>query len=110
MVRLRLWCWICNENYKVENVVGLVLFSTFIRSAAIRNKNAIKTKKAKLVQANVNKLPFENKQFDRVFSIHTIYFWESIFVTLSETYRVMKHGGFFVITLCEGKNNVVWKI
>lgn len=93
----------------VEQLVGLDLSPTVIRSAAIRNKNAIKANRAKLVQANVNSLPFHDGHFDRVFSIHTIYFWDDLSETLSEIYRVLKPGGYFIITLCNGKDDELWE-
>jgi ubiquinone/menaquinone biosynthesis C-methylase UbiE len=72
------------EQNIVGKVVGLDLSPTVIRSAMIRNKNSINKDKAKLVQANVKSLHFEDEQFDKVFSIHTIYFWDEITETISE--------------------------
>ncbi|MEM5017654.1 class I SAM-dependent methyltransferase [Metabacillus indicus] len=92
-----------------EEVVGVDISPTIIRSAAIRNKNSLYAKKAQLIQANVNMLPLEDESFHRVFSIHTIYFWDDLSETLSEIFRVLKPGGSFVITLCDGKNDEVWE-
>jgi ubiquinone/menaquinone biosynthesis C-methylase UbiE len=89
-------------------VVGLDLSPTLIRSAAIRNKKGIAEGRAELIQGNVTTLPLQNEHFDKVFSIHTIYFWDNIAETLSEIYRVLKPGGFFVLTLCDGKNGEIW--
>ncbi|MDR6125134.1 ubiquinone/menaquinone biosynthesis C-methylase UbiE [Bacillus sp. SLBN-46] len=96
------------EQTLADQVVGLDLSRTVIRSAALRNKKAINEGRAKLVQANVEKLPFQNEHFDKVFSIHTIYFWDNIAETISEIYRVLKPGGFSVLTLCDGKDGEVW--
>jgi len=93
----------------VEQVVGVDLSPTIIRSAAIRNKNGLNAKKATLVQANVNRLPFQDENFDKVFSIHSIYFWENLSETFTEIYRVLKPGGYFVITLCDGKDDEIWE-
>lgn len=92
-----------------EQVVGLDLSPTIIRSAAIRNKKALKADRAKFVHANVNKLPFQDCHFDRVFSIHAIYFWDDLAPTLSEIHRVLKPGGYFIITLCDGKGDEIWE-
>jgi ubiquinone/menaquinone biosynthesis C-methylase UbiE len=96
------------EQNLVGKVVGLDLSPTVIRSAMIRNKQAINEEKANLVQANVKSLPFENEQFDKVFSIHSIYFWDELSVTISEIYRVLKSGGGLILTLCDGKNSETW--
>ncbi len=97
------------DQTSVEQVVGLDLSPTLIRSATIRNKNALKTNRAKLIKANVSSLPFKDANFDRVFSIHTIYFWEDLSETLSEIYRVLNPGGYFILTLCDGKDNQIWE-
>lgn len=89
-------------------VVGLDLSPTVIRSAMIRNKKALNNEKAKLVQANVKSLPFEDEQFDKVFSIHTIYFWDDLSATISEIVRVLKPGGIFLLTFCDGENGEIW--
>jgi ubiquinone/menaquinone biosynthesis C-methylase UbiE len=96
------------EQNRVGKVVGLDLSPTVIRSAMIRNKQAINEEKANLVQANVKSLPFENEQFDKVFSIHSIYFWDELSVAISEIYRVLKPGGSLILTLCDGKNGETW--
>jgi SAM-dependent methyltransferase len=93
----------------VEQVVGLDLSPTIIRSAKIRNKNSLNANRAKLVQANVNRLPFQDGHFDRVFSVHTIYFWDDISETLTEIYRVLKPAGYFILTLCDGKDGEIWE-
>jgi ubiquinone/menaquinone biosynthesis C-methylase UbiE len=61
-----------------------------------------------LVQANVNSLPFQDEQFDKVFSIHTVYFWHELSPTISEIFRVLKPGGAFILTFCDGKNGEIW--
>lgn len=97
------------DQTPAEQVVGVDISPTVIRSAAIRNKNALNTKKAQLIQASVNRLPLEDESFHRVFSIHTIYFWDDLSETLSEIYRVLKPGGSFIITLCDGKDDEIWE-
>lgn len=96
------------EQALAVHVVGLDLSPTVIRSATIRNKKEINEGRARLVQGNVKKLPFKNEHFEKVFSIQTIYFWDHIDETIAEIYRVLKPGGLFVLTFCDGKNGEVW--
>ncbi|MBT2679424.1 class I SAM-dependent methyltransferase [Bacillus sp. ISL-35] len=106
----------CGSGYAMKlileqdktRVVGLDLSPTVIRSAKMRNKKAFMEEKADFVQGNVNCLPFQDEQFDKVFSIHTIYFWDELFTTVSEIYRVLKPDGRITLTLCDGKNDVIW--
>ncbi|KFF26282.1 class I SAM-dependent methyltransferase [Chryseobacterium vrystaatense] len=44
------------------------------------------------------KLPFEDKAFDKIFTVNTVYFWENPVEFLNEIYRVLKKEGTFVLT------------
>lgn len=44
------------------------------------------------------KLPFEDKTFDKIFTVNTVYFWEKPVEFLNEIYRVLKDNGTFVLT------------
>lgn len=97
------------EKDLVEEIVGLDISPTIIRSARIRNKKAINEKRANLIQANFNKLPFNNENFNKVFSIQTIYFWADIATTLSEIFRVLKPEGVVILTFSDGKEDETWE-
>ena len=96
------------EQSKARQVVGLDVSPTVVRSAAIRNSKAINNGRASLVQENVNKLPFQDEEFNKVYSIHSIYFWDNLPQAISEIYRVLKHNGKLIITLCDGKDGETW--
>ncbi len=98
-----------SEKDLAEEIVGLDISPTVIRSANIRNKRAIREKRVKLVQANLNNLPFQNEDFHKIFSIQTIYFWTEIDKTISEIYRVLKFEGVFVLTFSDGKKDEIWE-
>ncbi|WP_363315504.1 class I SAM-dependent methyltransferase [uncultured Chryseobacterium sp.] len=44
------------------------------------------------------KLPFEDKTFDKIFTVNTVYFWKQPAEYLNEIYRVLKRTGTFVLT------------
>ncbi|MCS3868978.1 ubiquinone/menaquinone biosynthesis C-methylase UbiE [Chryseobacterium ginsenosidimutans] len=44
------------------------------------------------------KLPFEDKKFDKIFTVNTVYFWKEPIDYLNEIYRVLKDNGTFVLT------------
>ncbi|MBM7619675.1 ubiquinone/menaquinone biosynthesis C-methylase UbiE [Bacillus tianshenii] len=98
-----------SEKGLAEEIVGLDLSPTMIRSARVRNKKAINEKRVKLIQANLNILPLQNETFNTVFSIQTIYFWTDIAATLSEIFRVLKSEGVVILTFSDGKNDEVWE-
>lgn len=107
----------CGAGYAIERLVhqttakqitGVDSSSTMLRSVKKRNKEAIQSRRVDVLYGDLNKLAFPNDQFDKVFTIHTLYFWENISGTLVDIYNVLKPGGHFVITFCDGKNNVIW--
>jgi SAM-dependent methyltransferase len=52
---------------------------------------------ADLRQADSLHLPFEDATFDKVFSVHTVYFWATPVAQMREARRVLKDGGRFVL-------------
>lgn len=96
------------EHDSVKHITGLDLSHTILKSARLRNRHETNKGRARLVQGNVNQLPFDNQQFTRVFSIQSIYFWDKIDETLSDIYRVLKADGKVVLTLSNGKAGVMW--
>lgn len=44
------------------------------------------------------KLPFQDKTFDKICTVNTVYFWEEPVEFLNEIYRVLKDNGTFVLT------------
>lgn len=44
------------------------------------------------------KLPFQDKTFDKIFTVNTVYFWEQPVEYLNEIYRALKDYGTFVLT------------
>jgi SAM-dependent methyltransferase len=48
-------------------------------------------------RADAENLPFTDGRFDKVLSIHTLYFWKSPEACMREIARVTKQGGRFVL-------------
>ncbi|XCA83984.1 class I SAM-dependent methyltransferase [Exiguobacterium mexicanum] len=90
------------------HVTGLDRSATIVRSALLRNRTDVQAGRADVVEGDLGTLPFPDAQFDRVFSIHTLYFWEDVPAVLAEIERVLAPGGSFVITYCDGKADVTW--
>jgi ubiquinone/menaquinone biosynthesis C-methylase UbiE len=44
------------------------------------------------------KLPFQDKTFDKIFTVNTVYFWKEPVVFLNEIYRILRDNGTFVLT------------
>lgn len=83
-------------------VTGIDLSQEMFRSASRRNARAIQAGRVALCQGNVISLPFDDNQFDKVFSIQTLYFWPDLPRALAELFRVLKPGAQLVLTLSTG--------
>jgi len=70
-----------------------------IEQAIQRNAAFIKLGQARFYNTNAEELPFDDAQFNKVFSVNTIYFWDKPELILSEVYRVLKPQGKFIISL-----------
>jgi len=89
-------------------VRGIDLSEEMVRVATRRNASAVKAGRVALSQGNITALPFEDQHFDKIMTIHTLYFWPEPHEpsqALSELCRVLKPGGRLVITLSAGKIN-----
>lgn len=91
------------------HVTGLDLSKAMVRSATFRNRQAIQANRATIQQADLNHLRLLHETVDGIYSIHTIYFWESVDQTLQEMYRSLRPGGRFVLTFCDGKAGEEWE-
>ncbi|OGX79566.1 methyltransferase type 11 [Exiguobacterium sp. SH31] len=96
------------RSFDEVHVTGLDRSPTIVRSASKRNRAALQAGRAEVVEGDLETLPFPEGSFNHVFSIHTLYFWKDLTKTLSEIERVLKPGGSFVITYCDGKGDVTW--
>ena len=84
------------------HVSGIDLSQEMVRSASRRNAQAIKAGQVTLRHGDLTTLPFTENQFDKVFSIQTLYFWPDPPHALAEIFRVLKPGGVLIVTLSTG--------
>lgn len=80
-------------------VAGIDHSETMVQAARRRNATAIKAGRIDLKQGDVSSLPYPDESFDKVFSIHSIYFWAKPVDCLKELRRILKPGGLLAITI-----------
>lgn len=86
-------------------VIGADHSEVCVQKSRRINAQAIHDGRCRVVQAEVNKLPFADGTFDFVSAFETIYFWPEIDAAFREVARVLKPGGtFFVANEADGSN------
>ena len=75
------------------SVAGIDLSPIMVKRARKRNAQAVRAGRVTLQQGDAAQLPFEGQQFDKVITIHIIYFWSNHEVILTEMLRVLKPEG-----------------
>jgi ubiquinone/menaquinone biosynthesis C-methylase UbiE len=78
-------------------VAGIDVSEEMVRMARHRNRQFIKEGRVEVQRANSAQIPYPDECFDRVYAIHTLYFWHDPRVHLREISRVMKPGARFVL-------------
>ncbi|MFB5661901.1 class I SAM-dependent methyltransferase [Alteribacillus sp. HJP-4] len=81
------------EKVKDTRVFGLDFSETMVQSATKRNKAFIEQGRVQIKRGNIEKIPFDDRMFDKIFTVNTIYFWSDRRQALREIKRVLKPGG-----------------
>ncbi len=84
-------------------VTGLDLSRTMVRAASRRNAQVIEARRVAIQQGDVARLPCADQQFDKILSIHTLYFWPDPARAVAELARALKPGGLLALTFSPGK-------
>lgn len=82
---------------------GIDHSEAMLKAASARNREAVRAGRMELRLGSVTDLPFAPESFDRVFSIHCIYFWDAPVDGLKEIHRVLKPGGRLAVTVRDGE-------
>jgi ubiquinone/menaquinone biosynthesis C-methylase UbiE len=80
------------NNLKIS---GIDYSAEMIREANVLNKDSIQSGHLTLINGNSDAMPFSGNQFDKIFCINVIYFWNDPASHLKEICRILKPGGKF---------------
>ena len=79
------------------HAAGLELSDVMVKRGERRFQREIRTGRLRLVQGEVSAMPFDDASFDRVASVHAIYFWPDTEAGLREILRTLRPGGALVL-------------
>ena len=88
-------------------VAGIDVSRTMVDAANRRNQHAVDAGRVRLRSGDRTTLPFSEQRFEKVFSIHTLYFWGDFPRAITELYRVLKPQGRLVLAFATGKVGAV---
>ena len=74
-------------------VAGVDPSAEMCRMAARRNRCAVADGRVELHQASVEALPYPDHAFEKVLTVHTLYFWPDVGRPFREMARVLRRGG-----------------
>lgn len=77
--------------------VGLDYSSVSVEKASAVNRRAIAERRCRVIQGDVQELPFSDESFDQITAFETIYFWPNLESAFQQALRVLKPGGSFLI-------------
>ena len=80
-------------------VAGVDFSHTMVHVAQKRNAKVVKAGLVEVKYGNAISLPFEDAVFDKVLSIHSLYFWPDPLKAFAEIRRVLKPEGTVTLTL-----------
>jgi len=78
---------------------GIDVSESIILAAKQRNKEFVENGTMQFDCQNLSNMDFGDSAFDKVYTINTVYFWESLDTSMSEIKRVLKSNGVFYNTL-----------
>jgi SAM-dependent methyltransferase len=85
-------------------VAGIDVSADMVKTATHWNQQLITCGRVAVQCASSERIPYSAQRFDRVYAVHTLYFWEHPQRHLQEIYRVMKPGARFVLTFTPSDN------
>ena len=97
------------------HVTGIDLSATMIQAAIRRNRTALAHRQLALLRGDIAHLPFGNQQFDKIMTIHTVYFWPDLDAICQQLIKLLAVGGRLVSTFATaqtlaGGERVYWPL
>ena len=107
----------CGGGYNIKRFLKACpkghVFGVDISEESVRKSSAVNKKdigiRCRIVQANVDRLPFKNHKFDIATAFETVYFWPDPPENFKEVRRILKKGGHFIVINDPGDPEKHWE-
>ena len=83
-------------------VIGLDRSETLVKSALSINRERVASGTVTVIHGDAQEIPLADSSVDKVFSIHSLYFWDDLNTAMSEISRVLRPGGLVIFTVSDG--------
>lgn len=80
-------------------LTGIDYSADMVAEASAHHEAALSSGQLRLIQGSSDRLPFADAEFDQVFCINVLYFWDNPADHFREVSRVLKPGGRFFATI-----------
>lgn len=84
-------------------IAGMDLSPTMLNAAIRRLRRAGQRDHVCLLRGDLQALPYANGSLDKIWSVHTFYFWADPEAVFADLLRVLAPGGKIVVTLATGR-------
>ena len=85
------------ENLSKGFIEGIDFSKQMVAMARKKNKKHINSGKVKIHLGDFEQAEFEANSFDKIYTVHTIYFWKKPDDTIAKIHRILRPGGRLVI-------------
>lgn len=86
----------------LAHIAGMDLSPAMLRSAARRLRRAGQRTRVSLLRGDLQALPYADGSLDKIWSVHTFYFWADPEAVFADLLRALTPGGTVVVTLATG--------
>lgn len=76
---------------------GIDWSADMVSAARLLNSELVNQQRAGFYQGDALQMPFTDNAFDKILSVHTLYFWKDPAGVLTEVARLLKPGGLFCL-------------
>lgn len=86
-----------SERIGKGHLTGVDYSEVSVKLSQEMNAADIRNGKMEILEASVEKLPFEDGKFDKIITVESFYFWPNPEENLKEVLRILKKGGVFLL-------------